>query len=190
MNPTKLPKTRAYTEMSHETIVAMCKRYGKPTSSVPKSVNHLPWNEKYPVYMEYITGHQPCPICNGPVKYEKRGPSWHASKLVCIDHPMHTTAISVAETGLAFRLKEELKKDPSNTLIAKAVEFQRSGTRILLMEGLPAQVENLAQTYLLAALGPVCEHNDYLVDCEICSANMESLWEERRAVEVGTAVMA
>ncbi len=186
MDLTKLPKTNAYRIQNEETIQKLCARFKIPPKAVPKTVKDKPWVEKYPFYLEYITGHFPCPICNGPmVKYSRRLGVLYPNSLQCADHPSHTSSISVAEFALAGMLKDALRKDPENALLKKARAFQTAGTKILLMDGLPGVVEDMALKCLLAALGPVCSHGDYLVDCEICSNDMQSLWEERQAVAVG-----
>ena len=156
-----LPKTAAYKYQNEQTVREMCEMYNIKPSSV-KNHKDLPWEEKYPLYMKDITGYTPCPICNGPMGFSFKHSriSFYPNGIICLNHPSHTVALTIAWM-------------PTN-------RFHRKNP-----DATPEQVQEKYAHFVAVALGPVCEHNNFLVDCEVCIERAEQRHIEEEDIRVG-----
>jgi hypothetical protein len=147
-----LPKTASYWPRNEETILKLCDLYGVNPKSLTRYPD-LPWEEKYEKYVEMITGHKPCPICNGPMEFSKkyvRQNFFYPNGVACVDHPHHTLSLSVSwyPVNLSIRRRKDLTPEQKEELYVQAVANN---------------------------LGPVCEHNEFLWDCKECSEEFKRI---------------
>lgn len=156
-----LPKTKAYKYMNEQTVREMCELFNVKPSSV-KNHKDLPWEEKYPLYMKDITGYTPCPVCNGPMGFSERRSKlpFYPNGIICLNHPRHTACLSVAWM-------------PTN-------RFKR-----LNKDATPEDVQEKYAHFVAAALGPVCYHGHFLVDCDPCIERAKERHIEEMDIRVG-----
>lgn len=176
MELNRLPKTNAYNYKNEDTIKRLCKRFGVNPASIPKKPNQT-WDEKYPHYVRFITGYDPCPICNGPqgLVNETLKRTIHIWDLLdpamyCLDHPSHTSAITFAVRSI--------RKAASKGRIP----FPGNWHWIETLKDLPNEpgYRTLVRMKLAGYLGDICQHNDYLLDCPICIQKLKDAHEERQ----------
>lgn len=116
-----LPKTKeTIRQLWDETV----KDWEEKGIALPKEPNLGPVEQNYTAYVKYITGHDPCPICNGamkrhetsPANYETAGGnkplySLQLTDVKCVRYPVHgilAKNLRLAEIVLSQMCEHEL----------------------------------------------------------------------------------
>lgn len=185
MDLTKLPKTKAYLEPNKDNLTRIANLYGASTKGLPKPPAGLSDQERYAFFVRLLTaskgqlGFSPCPICNGPQRQEIHrarnviSGAFFPDGIYCVAHPNHTVAYNMAKRTVYAAVRNAKLVIPDGQEIWDSEE-----------------ANDLAVLAIKRALGPICEHKHYKLDCPDCKEKMVETWEEKQAIAIGEAVMA
>lgn len=187
-----LPKTAAYREPNGDTIREMCERFNFSTTDLGNlNMKGEPWEKKYPIYMKHITGYPACPICNGAqglvTEDVVRGQQIQfQSVLYCLDHPVHTNAITFA----LRRIRDAISKGQLTIQDKSDPKIYPHGNWrwIESLTDIPNEVgfRFLVKIKIAAYLGDICSpHNQYIQDCPECIESLKQIgFEQERMTEI------
>ena len=185
MNLSKLPKTKAYLQPTRDNLIRIANLFGVNPKGLPKAPAGLNDQERFAFFMRLITandrqvGFPPCPICNGPQRQEMHrarnviAGAFFPEGVYCVAHPNHTVAYNMAKRTVYNAVRN------AKLIIPDGKEIWNT-----------PEAEDLALMAIMRALGPICEHEHFKMDCPDCKEKLAETWEEKQAIAVGEAVMA